>query len=56
MKIQIYEGKAGGQKGKWRWRIVARNGRKMGNGVEGYTTCRKAQAAYKTICLWMASQ
>lgn len=46
MKIQIYEGKAGGQKGKWRWRVFARNGRIVAESGEGYTSRNKALLAF----------
>ncbi|MBB5747421.1 YegP family protein [Brevundimonas variabilis] len=38
MTLQIYEGRRGlSLRKQWRWRIVAKNGRVIANGGEGYT-------------------
>lgn len=34
LRIEVYADRAG----EWRWRIIARNGRKVGDSGEGYTT------------------
>jgi uncharacterized protein YegP (UPF0339 family) len=34
LRIEVYADRAG----EWRWRIIARNGRKVGDSGEGYAT------------------
>lgn len=41
LRIEVYADRAG----EWRWRIIARNGRKVGDSGEGYATKRGAGAA-----------
>jgi uncharacterized protein YegP (UPF0339 family) len=60
MKLQYYQGQlsADGRgrviPGKWRWRLVARNGKTLADGADDYVNegnakraCRKVQALFK---------
>lgn len=43
LKMVIYRGKAGGQKGRYRWKLVAANNRIIATSHEGYVTAWRAE-------------
>lgn len=45
MKFELYEDKAG----QWRWRLVAKNGRTVADGGEGYHSQGNARRAVKAF-------
>lgn len=49
MTCLIYQAKAGNQKGRWRWRLSASNGRTIADSAEGYTRKSKAEQAFGKI-------
>lgn len=46
MKIQFYKSKKNGQ---WYWRAIARNGRKVAGGAEGYLRKSAAVKGFKSL-------
>lgn len=46
MKIQFYKSKKNGQ---WYWRAIARNGRKVAGGCEGYKRKAGAMKGFKSL-------
>jgi len=45
MRFEIFKDR----KGEWRWRLIARNGRIVADGAEGYASKRNALRAVKTV-------
>jgi uncharacterized protein YegP (UPF0339 family) len=52
MKIQFYKSKKNGQ---WYWRAVARNGKKVAGGCEGYFNKKDAIKGFKSLQKIIAS-
>ena len=46
MQIQFYKSKKNGQ---WYWRAIARNGRKVAGGAEGYLRKSSAIKGFKSL-------
>jgi uncharacterized protein YegP (UPF0339 family) len=51
MKVQIYQGK----NKKWYWRVVARNGRIIADGAQGYASKANVKRAFRNFVsdAWM---
>lgn len=47
--LKIYQAKRGAQKGRWRWRVVARNGKIMANPGEGYVSIREMESSLESV-------
>lgn len=46
MKVHIYAGKVGAQKGRWRWRVIDAKGEVVATSGKGYRNKSKAYAAW----------
>ena len=52
MKIQFYKSKKNGQ---WYWRAIAKNGRKVAGGCEGYKQLGMCIKGFKSLVLIIKS-
>lgn len=56
MTCTIYQAKAGNQKGRWRWRLTASNGRTIADSAEGYMRKSKAELSFSKIVVAIMGQ
>lgn len=47
--LKVYQAKRGAQKGRWRWRVVARNGKIMADSGEGYMRLAELRKSIRLV-------